>query len=95
MSMCATGQRLDNVILTGQTWRKNKEKGVRRIYKDLNKNGEGYPDYVAARAIQAADKQPENVENAIRRMKTVARWHNLEVIGRIWLRDPETGKEYK
>lgn len=61
----------------------------------IHKNKEGYPDPTAAEAIKEADRQPENVENAIRRMKTVARWHNLEVIGRIWLRDPETGKEYK
>ena len=60
-----------------------------------HKNKEGYPDPTAGRAIKEADRQPENVENAIRRMKMVACWHNLEVIGRIWLRDPETGKEYK
>ena len=49
----------------------------------IHKNGEGYPDPTAAGAIKEADRQPENVENAIRRMKTVARWHNLEVIGRM------------
>ena len=61
----------------------------------LDKNAEGYRDPTADKAIQTADRQPENVENAIRRMKVVARWHGLEVIGRIWLKDPGTGQEYK
>lgn len=62
----------------------------------MNKrNGEGYPDPTAARAILEADRPPELVEAAIRRMKTVARWHGLEVSGRIWLRDPKTGREYR
>ena len=61
----------------------------------MYKNHEGYPDPTQGDAIRRADRQPENVENAIRRMKTIAAWHGLEVIGRIWLRDPETGREYR
>lgn len=59
------------------------------------RNGEGYIDPTASAAIREADRPPERVEAAIRRMKTVARWHGLEVIGRIALRDPETGKEWR
>ena len=61
----------------------------------MHRNKEGYPDPPAGDAIREADRPPENVENAIRRMKTIAAWHGLEVIGRIWLRDPETGREYR
>ena len=50
---------------------------------DLYHNGSGVRDPVAYRAIREADRQPENVENAIRRMKTIARWHQWEVTERI------------
>ncbi|HIT63003.1 MAG TPA: hypothetical protein IAC37_00900 [Candidatus Ventrimonas merdavium] len=59
------------------------------------KNHEGYPDPTAGDAIREADRPPEHVETAIRRMKVIAGWHGLEVVGRIWLRDPKTGREYR
>ena len=59
------------------------------------KNGEGYPDPTACRAIQEADQPPDNVKAAIHRMKLVARWHGLEVTGRIWVKDLKTGREWK
>lgn len=59
------------------------------------KNSEGYQDLTAAQAIDKADRIPENVSAAIRRMKTVAGWHGFEVSGRIWLKDPKTGREYR
>lgn len=61
----------------------------------LYKNKEGYTDCVAGAAIREADKPPENVSAAIRRMKTIADWHGFDVCGRIWLRDRKTGKEYR
>lgn len=61
----------------------------------VHKNGEGYPDHTAGDAIQAAVKPPEQVVTAIRRMKTIADWHGFEVVGRIWLRDQKTGREYR
>lgn len=54
---------------------------------DLYRNGSGVRDPVACRAIREADRQPENVENAIRRMKTIAGWHDCEVVNRIALKD--------
>ena len=92
MNMYATGQRQGTVIIIGQIWRKNREKGVRRIYKDLNKNGEGYPDYVAARAIQAADKQPEKVSQYIRCIKDLADLFDFEIAGYVSVRDKKTGR---
>jgi hypothetical protein len=59
---------------------------------DLYHNGSGVRDPVAYRAIREADRQPENVENAIRRMKTIARWHQCEVTERIVLKDKKTGR---
>lgn len=58
---------------------------------DLYHNGSGVRDPVACRAIREADRQPENVENAIRRMKTIAGWHDCEVVNRIVLRDKKQG----
>ena len=58
----------------------------------MHKNQEGYPDPTAGAAIRKADSPPENIEQAIQRMKTVARWHEAEVVGRIILRDKKTGR---
>ena len=64
---------------------------MRRIYKGLNKNGEGYSDYVAARAIQAADKQPEKVSQYIRCIKDLADLFDFEIAGYVSVRDKKTG----
>ncbi len=61
----------------------------------MHRNKEGYPDPTAGEAIREADKPPEHIKMAIRRMKTVARWHGLEIEGRITLRDLLTGREWK
>lgn len=58
------------------------------------KNAEGYPDPTAGKAIHKADKQPDNVELAIRLIKAVARECNVEIIGRIAIRD-ETGRVWR
>lgn len=58
------------------------------------KNAEGYPDPTAGKAIHRADKQPDNVELAIRLIKAVARECNVEIIGRIAIRD-ETGRVWR
>ena len=54
------------------------------------KNAEGYPDPTAGKAIHRADKQPDNVELVIRLMKAAARECNVEIVGRIVVKD-ETG----
>lgn len=59
---------------------------------DLYHNASGVRDPVAAKAIREADRQPDNVENAIRRMKTIAGNLDCEVVGRIVLRDKKTGR---
>ncbi len=46
----------------------------------MHKNHEGFPDPTAGDAIREADRPPEHVETAIRRMKVIAGWHGLEVM---------------
>lgn len=58
------------------------------------KNAEGYPDPTARKAIHRADKQPDNVDLVIRLMKAAARECNVEIIGRIAIRN-ETGRVWR
>lgn len=61
----------------------------------IHKNGEGYLDPTASRAIWEADKPPEDLSRAIRLMKFAADCLGYEVINRIRLRDKKTGQEYQ
>jgi hypothetical protein len=58
------------------------------------KNAEGCPDPTAGKAIHRADNQPDNVELAIRLIKAAARECNVEIIGRIAVKD-ETGRVWR
>ena len=58
------------------------------------KNGEGYPDPTAYRAIKEADRPPKPVKDVINILRTVASLAGFEIIGRIHLRDRETGREW-
>ena len=49
-------------------------------------------DYVAARAIQAADKQPEKVSQYIRCIKDLADLLDFEIVGYVSVRDKKTGR---
>lgn len=60
-----------------------------------DKNKEGYPDPTAAAAIRKADQTPKPVMDAINALKDIAGLAGFEVIGRIALKDKETGKEYR
>ena len=59
------------------------------------KNKEGYPDPTAASAIKEADKPPEHVAWFIRTVKSIAALVDLEVVGRIHIKDKSTGREYR
>lgn len=66
--------------------------------KDVYYNGSGYPDPVAAGAIQKADRMPEAVwvlKKNFRDFKTVASLLGFEVVGEISLKDKKTGREWK
>lgn len=60
----------------------------------IQKNGEGYPDPTACRAIKAADRPPKPVKDVINVLRTVASLAGFEIIGKIHLKDRETGREW-
>ena len=61
----------------------------------MYRNREGYPDPTAAAAIKEADKTPEHVLWFFKTMKSIAALIDLEVIGRIQVKDNSTGREYR
>lgn len=56
------------------------------------KNGEGYPDPTAGKAIANVSKLPRHIKDIFRALNTVARIHGLEITE---LRDIKTGREYR
>lgn len=58
------------------------------------KNKEGYADPTAGTAIREVDRPPEHVSNFIKKVKYIANMMELEVIGRIQVRDKKTNREY-
>lgn len=61
----------------------------------MHRNKEGYPDPTAGDAIREADWPPEDLSRAIRLMKFAADCLGFEVVGRIVLRDAETGRVWR
>ena len=59
------------------------------------RNHEHYKDKTAHDSINAADNSPDTVTITINAMKAVAAIDELEVFGRIKLRDKKTGKIYR
>lgn len=58
------------------------------------KNGEGYPDPTAYRAIREADRTPKPVNDVMNVLRTVASLAGFEIVGKIHLKDRETGREW-
>lgn len=56
------------------------------------KNGEGYSDPTAGKAIANASKLPRHIKDIFRALNTVARKHGLEITE---LRDVKTGRKYR
>lgn len=56
------------------------------------KNGEGYSDPTAGKAIANVSKLPRHIKDIFRALNTVARIHGLEIME---LRDIKTGREYR
>lgn len=61
----------------------------------MYKNSEGYPAPTEGEAIRRVDRPPEDLTRAIRLMKFAADCLGFEVVGRIVLRDAETGRVWK
>lgn len=60
-----------------------------------NKNKEGYTDLTASKAIKKADAYPEKVTKTISLLKCIADWSGFEITNRIWLKDKDSGREYR
>lgn len=61
----------------------------------MNKNGEGYIDPTASEAIKAADTQPKAVNWLIKAYKDMAHLMGYEIVGRIALKDKDTGRTWR
>lgn len=61
----------------------------------IHKNKEGYPDPTAGDAIREADRPPELVSWCIKIIKNLAEIFDLEVIGRVTVKDKSTGRIYR
>lgn len=61
----------------------------------LYRNKEGYTDKTAGYAIKAADAQPENVTWLINTIRQLAHLLGYEIVGRITIRDRDTGREWR
>lgn len=59
------------------------------------KNKEGYHDPTAAAAIEEASKPPQKVRKLIHLLREVADALGYEMKGRVWLKDKESGEEYR
>lgn len=62
---------------------------------DYSRNSEGYKDKTAYGAIRHADRPPDDVYDLIRVLKDVAYLAGYDIFGRVWLRDRESGKEWR
>lgn len=60
---------------------------------DLFRNGEGYTDKTAGRAISKADRPPENVVNFRRAMKLMCLICHVRVLGKVTVVD-EKGRRW-
>lgn len=63
--------------------------------EELRMNGEGYKDPTADKAVRHLDRTPEHIVDVIIALKMVAGLAGYDIVGRIHLRDRETGKEYR
>ena len=61
----------------------------------MHRNKEGYPDLTAGDAIREADRPPELVSWYIKIIKNLAEIFDLEVIGRVTVKDKSTGRIYR
>lgn len=59
------------------------------------KNHEGYPDQTAGEAIKAADTQPKYVTFLIKIYKDLAHLVGCEIVGRVVIKDKDTGRIWR
>ncbi len=59
------------------------------------KNGEGYADPTASEAIRAADTPPKDIRWLIKTYREMAHLMGYEIVGRIALKDKDTGRTWR
>lgn len=59
----------------------------------MYKNNEGYPDNTAGE-IERADRPPHAVKQVIYILHLITSLAGMEIVGRVTLRDKETGREW-
>lgn len=66
---------------------------------NLKLNASGCEDPTAYAAIQKVSKDKKELSNkvseVIKVLKVIIEWAGFDLIGRIWLRDKKTGREFK
>lgn len=62
---------------------------------DLKRNGSGYYDPTAWKAIMNMEKEEKRVTKVIKTLQSVAHLAGFEIEGRIVLRDKETGEIWR
>lgn len=58
-------------------------------------NGSHCPDPTAYKAIKNIDDKDERLNKVIRELKTLIEYRGFELVGRVVLRDKETGRIYR
>lgn len=76
---------------------KNVKTGEKRVKSDddLKKNGEGYSDPTAYKAIKHSEKERERLTKLMHVIFDVCEFAGFHIEGRITLRDKKTGKLYR
>lgn len=59
------------------------------------RNKEGYPDPTAGEAIREADQQPEKIGWYLQTIKDLADIVDLEIVGRVQIRDKKTKRIWR
>lgn len=63
--------------------------------EDLTRNGSGYKDPTAYKAIKNITTEEKTVKKVIKTIQAVAHLAGYEIEGRITLRDKTTGREWR
>jgi hypothetical protein len=62
---------------------------------ELKRNGSGYVDPTAYKAITNVSEEDKKVSKVIKTLQAVAHLAGYEIVGRVALRDKETGREWR
>lgn len=61
----------------------------------MYRNSEGYTDLTAGEAIEKADRPPHAVKQVIYILHLITSLAGMEIVGRVTLKDKETGRTWE